>query len=55
MTDTSEVARQKALKRWGNQRPIKLARELRPRADELPADVRQQLREALDNLGGDAA
>jgi len=50
MTDTatSEAARQLVAKRWGPQRPIKLARELALRVDELPASERARLRAALD-------
>jgi hypothetical protein len=54
MTDTavseaaSEAARALIRQRWGAQRPIKLARELASRVDELPAVERARLRAALD-------
>jgi hypothetical protein len=45
---TSEAGRQLAALRWGPQRPVKLARELASRIDELPAIERARLRAALD-------
>jgi hypothetical protein len=56
--EVTQAGRELALKRWGNQKPRRLAAEVARRATELPADARQKLREALDNadhLGGDAA
>jgi hypothetical protein len=47
-TTTSEAARQLVAKRWGPQRPVKLARELVSRIEELPASERARLRAALD-------
>src|SRR5215207_7219277 len=49
MTDTaaSEAARALVAQRWGGQRPARLARELLPRLDELPADERSRLLAAL--------
>jgi hypothetical protein len=46
-TTTSEAARQLVAKRWGAQRPIRLAQELVSRIDELPAAERIRLRQAL--------
>jgi hypothetical protein len=54
----SEASRALLKARWGNQKVVRIAREVAERATELPADVRQKLREALENadqLGGDAA
>ena len=49
MTDSavSEAARQLVAQRWGDQRPVRLARELLPRLDELPAEERSRLLDAL--------
>jgi hypothetical protein len=47
-TTSSEASRQLAGKRWGAQRPVKLAQELVARVDELPAAERARLRAALD-------
>jgi hypothetical protein len=43
----SEAGRVLVAGRWGPQRPIKLARELAARADELPDGERLRLIEAL--------
>lgn len=53
MTDTaaSEAARQLVAQRWGSQRPARLARELLPRLDELPAEERSRLLDALRDEG----
>jgi hypothetical protein len=51
-TTTSEAARQLVAKRWGPQRPVRLARELVSRIDELPAAERIRLRQALENAKG---
>jgi hypothetical protein len=50
MSDTqlvSGAARQMAAQRWGSQKPVRLARELELRADELPAVERRRLLDAL--------
>jgi len=49
MTDTaaSEAARLLVAQRWRGQRPVRLARELMPRVDELPAAERSRLLDAL--------
>jgi hypothetical protein len=50
MDDTQSVSaagRELAVRRWGSQRPVKLAQELAERAAELPIEVRQQLLDAL--------
>jgi hypothetical protein len=53
MTDTaaSEAARLLVAQRWGSQRPTRLARELLPRLDELPAEERSRLLDALRGSG----
>jgi hypothetical protein len=51
-TTTSGAARQLVAKRWGAQRPVRLARELAARVDELPAAERARLRAALDEPKG---
>ena len=43
----SGAARVMAVRRWGASKPIRLARELRSRAAELPEVERQQLIAAL--------
>jgi hypothetical protein len=43
----SAAARALAVRRWGAQRPVRLARELALRAAELPEVERRQLLEAL--------
>jgi hypothetical protein len=53
-TETSNAAASAAAKalvarRWGSQRPVKLARELAERASELPDLERRQLLNALSN------
>jgi hypothetical protein len=50
---TSEAGRQLAGKRWGPQRPVRLARELASRVDELPASERARLRAALGEEPGE--
>ena len=45
---TAAEMRRRAAARWGPQRPVKLARELVGRIDELPAAERARLRAALD-------
>jgi hypothetical protein len=45
---TAEEMRRRAAARWGPQRPVKLARELASRIDELPELERLRLRQALD-------
>lgn len=47
-TTATAAGRQLAAQRWGPQRPVKLARELASRIDELPAVERAKLRAALD-------
>jgi hypothetical protein len=50
MSDTQQVsgaARLLVAQRWGSQRPVKLARELLGRVDELPPVERRQLLDAL--------
>jgi len=47
MGDASDAAAALAQKRWGSQRPRRLAEELAQRADELPADDRIKLLKAL--------
>jgi hypothetical protein len=49
---TAAEMRRRAAARWGPQRPVKLARELVSRIDELPASERLQLRQALENAKG---
>jgi hypothetical protein len=49
MIDTSEAARALSAQRWGSQRPVRIARELSARADELPEVERRHLLEALQN------
>lgn len=44
---SSRAARELAARRWGSQRPVKLARELALRAAELPEVERRQLLDAL--------
>jgi hypothetical protein len=46
-TQVSVAARLMVARRWGSQRPVKLARELVPRVDELPEIERRQLIAAL--------
>jgi hypothetical protein len=48
----SAAARELAALRWGAARPIKLARELRARAAELPEPERQRLIDALTESRG---
>jgi hypothetical protein len=43
----SAAARALVARRWGSQRPIRLAQELAERAAELPEPERRQLLEAL--------
>ena len=43
----SLAARQLNESRWGSQKAMRLARELEPRVDELPADRRDRLLAAL--------
>jgi hypothetical protein len=43
----SAVMRELAARRWRGQVPARLARELVPRVDELPAIERRQLLDAL--------
>ena len=43
----SAVLRELAARRWRGQVPIRLARELVPRVDELPEIERRQLLDAL--------
>lgn len=45
----SEHGRALSLARWGNQKPIRIARELASRAAELPTDERQRLLDALQD------
>jgi hypothetical protein len=50
MTDAASVSavmRELAARRWRGQVPIRLARELVPRVDELPEVERRQLLDAL--------
>ena len=49
MMTTSEAGRQLVAKRWGPQRPIRLARELSARAHELPEAERARLVAALQD------
>jgi hypothetical protein len=51
-TEMSEAARQLVTRRWGPQRPIRLARELALRIDELPPAERDRLHAALDDEKG---
>lgn len=54
MGDTQQVsiaARSLATRRWGSQRPVKLARELALRASELPDSERVRLLNALTERG----
>jgi hypothetical protein len=48
-TITSEHARALVRRRWGAQRPIRLAHELASRASELPPDERLALMVALQD------
>jgi hypothetical protein len=48
----SAAARELAARRWGSQRPVKLARELVPRVAELPEVERRQLLDALSEDRG---
>jgi hypothetical protein len=48
----SAAARELAAQRWGAARPVRLARELRARAAELPEVERQRLIAALTEPGG---
>lgn len=43
----SVAARQLSSSRWGSQKPVRLARELAGRVDELPDPERTQLLNAL--------
>ena len=53
---SSRAARELAARRWGAQRPVKLARELVLRAAELPEVERRQLLDALtENRGRESA
>jgi hypothetical protein len=52
-TQVSGAARQLAARRWGSQRPVKLARELAERAAELPELDRRQLLDALTRRAED--
>ena len=47
---SSRAARELAARRWGSQRPIKLAKELALRAAELPEVERRQLLDALSEV-----
>jgi hypothetical protein len=56
MTDTndaSEAARALIAQRWGNQKPVRLAEELLPRARELPDSLRSALHQATEPRVGD--
>jgi hypothetical protein len=46
-TQSSSAARELAVRRWGASKPIRLARELRSRAAELPEVERRALIAAL--------
>ena len=46
----SGAARQLVAQRWGNRRPVRLAKELVGRVDELPPAERRELLEALTAL-----
>lgn len=48
----AEEMRRRAAARWGPQRPVRLARELASRIDELPAAERDRLRKALGDEKG---
>jgi len=48
----SAAARELAALRWGAARPVRLARELRARAGELPEVERRALLDALTENGG---
>jgi hypothetical protein len=48
-TATSEAARALVQRRWGAQKPIRLAHELASRASELPPDERLALLVALQD------
>ena len=52
MSDTaaSEAARALVAHRWGSQRPVRLARELVTRLDELPTVERAALVDALTKI-----
>jgi hypothetical protein len=50
-TAASEAARALSAARWGNQKPVRLARELAGRAGQLPEAEREALRAALDEPG----
>jgi hypothetical protein len=53
MSDAQQVsgaARQMAARRWGSQRPVRLAKELELRASELPPAERARLLDALTRL-----
>ena len=52
---TRQSMRELSLRRWGAQRPVKLARELSQRITELPAVERERLRQALEQFDGGAA
>jgi hypothetical protein len=43
----TEAARHLAAQRWGASKPVRMARELLPRLDELPEGERRQLLAAL--------
>jgi hypothetical protein len=48
----SAAARELVARRWGSQRPVRLARELVLRASELPEVERRQLLDALSESRG---
>jgi hypothetical protein len=50
---TVNAARRMAQQRWGASRPVKLARELEQRANELPALERARLLAALTRSAED--
>jgi hypothetical protein len=47
-TAMTAAGRRLAAQRWGPSRPVRLARELATRIDELPTAERDRLRAALD-------
>jgi hypothetical protein len=47
-TQVSSAARQMAAQRWGASKPVRMARELANRVNELPEVERRALRDALN-------